>query len=305
VRVIFLALSLTILPAQELVWQRGLPDEGLTGGAGRFTWGRRVLRWSGAKSREVARSPHGYDDGGCVFAKEDLILAERPATGPLGRLVHLPAPRYKPVVIDTGVELHDCVPATLFGRSGFLMVHRFTQVRFYWLTAGRWQMQEIYSIYTASRQGGLAVFDVDGDGRQDIVCGNYWVRSPERFDLPWHIFAINLLHAEPEDANFVLAPWRRELLALQRERVPTPLRRFTPLADPKQLWAETDDGTYERPTAISPQSSELWIGDAAGLTAWPSGRRWATGHPVIAILPGGLVVGPDRVTRWLLQPLRK
>ena len=304
-RVIFLILWVVALSAQDLVWQRDLPGEGLTGGAGRFTWGRRVLRWSGTEYRALARAAHGFDDGGCVFGNDDLILVERPVAGTLGRLVHLPAPSYKPVVIDTGVELHDCVPTTLFGRSGFLIVHRFTQVRFYWLTAGRWQMREIYSMYTASRQGGLAVFDVDRDGRPDIFCGNYWVRSPERFDLPWQIFAINLLHAEPEDANFILAPRRRELVALQRERTATPLRRFTPLADPRQLWTAAASREYKRPTAIASQGAELWIGDATGITAWPSGRRWATAHPVIAILPGGIVVGADRLTRWQLQPLRK
>ena len=52
------------------------------------------------------------------------------------------------------------------------------------------------------------------DGRPDIFCGNYWVRSPMRFDLPWHIFAVNLLHADPEDARFIFAPWQHELLAM-------------------------------------------------------------------------------------------
>ena len=304
-RVIFLTLWVTALSAQIVVWSRDLPNENLTGGAGNFTWGRRVLQWSKFEYREVAQAAHGYDDGGCVFGPADLILAERPATGTLGRLVHLPAPDYKPVTIDTGVELHDCVPATLFGRSGFLMVHRFTQVRFYRLEAGGWRMREIYSIYTASRQGGLAVFDVDHDGRPDIFGGNYWVRSPERFDLPWHIFAINLLHAEPEDANFVLAPWRHELLALQREHGPTPLRRFTPLADVRQLWTEVAIGEYRRPRTIVPIGDSLCLGDANGVTEWPSDRRWATGFPVVAILPGGLVVGPNRVTRWQLQPFRR
>ena len=213
-RVIFLTLWVTALSAQVVVWSRDLPNENLTGGAGNFTWGRRVLQWNKSEYREVAQAAHGYDDGGCVFGPADLILAERPTTGTLGRLVHLPAPHYKPIVIDTGVELHDCVPVTLFGRAGFLMVHRFTQIRFYWLAAGRWQMQEIYSIYTASRQGGLAISDVDHDGRPDIFCGNYWVRSPMRFDLPWHIFAVNLLHADPEDARFIFAPWQHELLAM-------------------------------------------------------------------------------------------
>ena len=304
-RVIFLTLWVVALSAQDLLWQRDLPNENLTGGAGQFTWGRRVLQWRKSKYRQVAQAPHGYDDGGCVFGTADLILAERPATGTLGRLVHLPAPGYKPVTIDTGVELHDCVPTTLFGRSGFLMVHRFTQVRFYWLGDGRWQMQELYSIYTASRQGGLAVFDVDRDGRPDIFCGNYWVRSPEQFDLPWHIFAINVLHADSADANFVLAPWQGELIALQRENNASPLRRFSPPADVHQLWPEAASGEFRQPKVIAPLGEALWIGDATGVAEWPSGRRWATGYPVVAILPYGIVVGPNRVVRWLLQPLRK
>ena len=56
---------------------------------------------------------------------------------------------------------------------------------------------------------------------------------------------------------------------------------------------------------IAPLGEALWIGDATGVAEWPSGRRWATGYPVVAILPYGIVVGPNRVVRWLLQPLRK
>lgn len=295
-RLTFIALWGLSLLGQEWEWRRELPGEGLVGGAGRFTWGRRVLSWSGAEFREVARAAHGYDDGGCVLGGRNLVLAERPAEGTLGRLVFLKAPEYKAETIDTDVELHECLPATLFGRSGFLMVHRFLQVRFYWQANGRWQMREIYSIYTPSRQGGLALADVDGDGLVDIYCGNYWIRSPERFDLPWRIFAINLL-----DANFVLAPWRKGLIALQREVAGAPLRFFAQPTDPKQLWPEVADGRFVAPRAARAVGATLCIGHGDGVTEWPSGRKLASGQPVVALLPGGVVVSPDSVG----QPRRR
>lgn len=295
-RLILIALWGLSLQGQEWEWRRELPGEGLVGGAGRFTWGQRVLSWSGSTFREVARTPQGYDDGGCVLGGRDLVLVERPAEGTLGRLVFLKGPGYRAETIDTDVELHECLPATLFGRSGFLMVHRAMQVRFYWQADGRWQMREIYSIYTPSRQGGLALVDVDGDGRVDIYCGNYWIRSPERFDLPWRIFAINLL-----EANFVLAPWRNGLVAMQRDVTGAPLRFFARPVDPKQLWPEVTDGQFDAPRAVMPRGSTLWIGHGGGVTEWPSGRKIAAGQPVVALLPGGVIVSPDAVG----QPRRR
>lgn len=295
-RLSLIALWGLCLWGQAWEWRRELPGEGLVGGAGSFTWGRRVLAWTGQEFREVARAEHGYHDGGCVLQGRNLVLAERPAEGELGRLVFLKAPVYRAETIDTDVELHECLPATLFGRSGFLMVHRHLQVRFYWQADGRWQMREIYSIYTPSRQGGLAMADVDGDGRTDIYCGNYWIRSPERFDLPWRIFAINLL-----EANFVLAPWRDGLVSLQRDIDGAPLRFFRRPADPKQLWPEVADGGFTAPRAVRAEGAGLWIGHGGGVTEWPSGRRILRGEPVVALLPGGIVVSPEAVG----QPRRR
>ncbi|MGH9630828.1 MAG: hypothetical protein ACRD7E_21145, partial [Bryobacteraceae bacterium] len=148
-----------------------------------YTWGGSLQLWSlpGLKPRKLAE---GYfSEGGCLVdvdqdGMEDLILQEGPG---LGRLVWRKAPEWEPVVIDTGVKMHDCIAATLFGRQGFLMIHRHMQVRFYEPDkAGKhWARREIYSFYTPSQQAGLLLSDINKDGLNDIVAGNYWIRSPE------------------------------------------------------------------------------------------------------------------------------
>ena len=119
----------------------------------------------------------------------------------LGKLTWRKPPDWKPVIIDDEFETHDCMEATLFGRKGVLVIQRYMQVRFYERAEGkRWPYREIYSIYTPSQQTGLSMRDIDRDGHVDIVCGNYWIKSPESFELPWHIFAINTYSELPQSA---------------------------------------------------------------------------------------------------------
>jgi hypothetical protein len=85
----------------------------------------------------------------------------------LGNLTFRRPPEWKPEVIDTEVGMHNCLPATLLGHRGFLMIHRFMQVRFYEPPANRggpWTFTDLYSIYTPSKQTGLLLADIDGDG---------------------------------------------------------------------------------------------------------------------------------------------
>ena len=121
-------------------------------------------------------------------------------------------------MIDSEIEMHDCIEADLFGRRGVLMIQRYMQVRFYERPAQpgeTWKIREIYSIYTPSQQAGLALHDVDRDGHPDIYCGNYWIRSPSAFELPWRLFAIDTYSELPLSAMLRLAKSGEDLAVSQ------------------------------------------------------------------------------------------
>ena len=206
----------------------------------------------------------------------------------------------------------------LLGHEGLLMIQDGAQVRLYEQpSAGerngpRWPYTEIYSIYTPSYQGGLILSDVNGDGLPDLYCGNYWIRSPESFELSWRLFAINELHKTPRASNFRLILTPDGLIAAQGDLDENPhISLFTSVADRTQEWNErplADGLQIKRPKAAAFDGRFLLIGENAGEGSrlflfdrdadWRATEISRTGglHSAFALGPGRfLAVGRDRL----------
>jgi hypothetical protein len=218
-----------------------------------YTWGDRVLSWTVPEGRATVLAQGGpaFGRGGCAGdvngdGRADLILQESARGGEgAGNLIWLEAPGWKRRQIDTNALFSDCLVTRLHGRRGVLLNYQFSQIRFYETPGDEdesWAYQEIYSIYTASHQGGLLEADVDGDGHKDIVAGNYWLRRPAQRGLPWRLHAINLWHEEAESAMSAIVRLGEDgapgVLISQTDRAEARLAFFQIADEPTKLWPE-------------------------------------------------------------------
>lgn len=200
--------------------------------------------------------------------------------------------------IDTRAAVVDMAEMEIFGRRGLMVIHHGMQLRFYQAPEGnedRWPYSEIYSFYTASEQGGLIQHDVDGDGRPDLICGNYWVQAPASFDLHWQLYAINLFHEHPLAASARLAWVKNRLLWLESKRPKSRAVWFTPPDDPQRQWIPEPLGMQlHYPRALLVKDGTVWIGESNGsesrLLEWPTGKVLHKGIPLHT-----LVQTPERV----------
>jgi len=213
------------------------------------TWGEQILEWSlpDLQNLVLAEPAQPVGEGGCLDSDgRGLFLQEG------DKLVYRGAPDWRKArIVDHGIDMHNCAVVTLLGERGVLLTQRGMQVRFYRFPD--FAEREVYSFYSASYQAGLALFDVDGDGRRDIFCGNYWIRSPENWKLPWHDFAIELYNQEHDSAKMTeVVEDDGTLTVAQGHLAEGRVAHFRPPSDVKQLWTEENVVILHYPHAAAP-----------------------------------------------------
>jgi hypothetical protein len=307
---------LAALWTPEVLWEGG--GAALRGGdlaAGRlFVWGDGVWSIDPGERSWSRLATANLGEGGCVTDVNGDGIPDVMAPSSDG-MVWLGAPEWTPRVIDDGARFQDCLGAILFGRRGVLVVHQGIQVRFYEPPRepdGKWSYREIYSIYTPSFQAGLLLADVDGDGRPDILNGNYWIRSPERFDLGWRLFAIQDWWEGPESAAVKLT-WLekgKRLVAAQSKESPARFAVFTRPADLQQFWYSSPVAESSPVGGLAVAEGGIVVGERNGrVRAFSLDNGWkpvAEGHggPVLGMWPvsgGVLSLEPSRVVLWPTQ----
>jgi len=300
---------------------------------GVLTWGTELKFWplAGGPPKSLKQGT-GFGPGGCVAdvdgdGLDDLMVQERPGSG---AFLWLRAPRWEQRVIERETEFRDCLPFEFDGHKGVLVPHFNAQLRLYEYPRqrdGKWIYSEIYSIYTASKQGGLVSFDVDGDGLPDLFIGNYWMRNPGKWDLPWRLFNMNTFFDKPDAALARQAIYRRpgrakpDLLWAESEAAPARFALLERPEDEQQAWpAQLVEPAPDHPRALLVLESQpgewppILVGAEDGLrqytravNAWRMSKLW-TGAPVLALFRAGgslLVVTPQRVERLALPLYRR
>jgi len=249
------------LPAAPQLRSIPLPGAAIAGfaldGNTLFTWGEDVYRIDLGSGKRERVAQGRFAEGGCKLDAGLILNAIDPPA-----LIWLRLADRKRFVVDTGVDTRDAITARLLGAHGVLLIHKRQQVRFYSVPSpmqDRWPETELYTIYTPSTEGGLVIADVDGDGLPDLLCGNYWMKSPTAFELPWREFAIDTWNEEEGSAMLRLAWSEGVRVAAQRDMRPARVAWFERPADPKQLWSAHELASLQGVGGIQFINKDLFV----------------------------------------------